>query len=1048
MSDPLSRGDAAYRASLRRHTLNQLRYAPGGEVNDDGTINVSDDLAQGDPVEQQWRRLHKPKITVNPTAPTTVATPSTTPPQYPLTINPRNTYSAPDWSPALQPDEPPTPPQPAPAPPPDTTFKPDRDLQLGFQAGAADLARMLYKPGEGIYGGHLAGGKPLSEAVTENLAPNQEEMAARSGNFQRALQFVGRAPADTLRYTLPTIAAGGNAILGGYAAEALGADTPQEAEERGAMGAVLPGIFHELPGLATELKSGLGQLGRYLPTQEELQTAGAAADARLRSRGFYQTSGMGAGAIGDNVRDLAVSTGAQLGSGMYAVGEAAQARARQVRDWITNKQTTELTPQEQDLFHQAQQTSPELAQAAPHMLPDEVRKVIASPANMEAFSRLIQALPQDYQLAAAAKMGAPKLGWYFGSAHAIQDIFGEDAPRFAQLLAAMSPRTSVESNLFNALNVWKNWIAEGRPTDEASILAIMGRSVQGGTEKSALHVWRPNTVSALSAADPMTVTLSGPKVDSFYHDLRNDVFKLAQDAWMANTYGIDQTMLQGAGANVLAGNPGMTPEYAAANARLRSAGLQAGMLPTQGQETTWSTGMQLYELAKKLKMDPRDVLQRGLLTPQIVAGATDFSRLFREPRYADILKGAGYEPQLSALQPAPPVRIASTPQQLARQSGRVMPASGVRLSPAEQQAMMEMAGNLAETRGMRQRITRAAQFPVGQAQPTSLPGNLQMEWYPGADTGIYPEIQPPNPRLPYESASSITSRFMTPFENVRGQNAFLTHGLETIPTRNVVGAFTPPSGIAEISPGRSYGFTAPLTRTPEGNLAVDPQAMANARAAGSWQSLLLGQQATGIPVMLENPHGEDFTMRLPEKPPTTPQEVQALQQAYPKKAIIHTGPRLHVLNLDDVKMDEPTRKNMISMMRATEGTRATNIGDYFNDANAWAKAPGSGEATQLTIDRYNQATPEMQAGLDQDVRYAAGKLLEGYRQKVRTQGWTLGRPDWENLLETAAKQGIPGVIQGIRSGAFFPALAGALLLPRLLKPPEDSSKQPAEPNRP
>jgi hypothetical protein len=42
------------------------------------------------------------------------------------------------------------------------------------------------------------------------------------------------------------------------------------------------------------------------------------------------------------------------------------------------------------------------------------------------------------------------------------DVFGpEDAPRFASLLAALSPQTSVEMNLLNTLNVWKNWTAAG-----------------------------------------------------------------------------------------------------------------------------------------------------------------------------------------------------------------------------------------------------------------------------------------------------------------------------------------------------------------------------------------------------------------------------------------------------------------------------------------------------------------------------------------------------------------------------------------------------------
>lgn len=1003
---------------MRQKTLDALRYADGGPVDQDspGPVhsgNAGSITLDPDAIQRELRWHDEPPVPANKIRidPDAVRGQS-----FAVTPNPRQ------WPPA-----------PKPAPPPvkaDTSFNPNLDLQLGFQSGLGGLANMIYKPAEDLYGGRLASGQTLSQATTGQLGPDPTQIAARSEPFQRAVQFAGRMPADAARYGLATVAAGGNPVLGAAAADALGAETPGEAVTSGLKSAALAGLLHYGPSAVPQVAQ---KAISILPSREELAAAGEAANARLRASGVYSGANAAIGLDPATLRDLSISTGAQLGSGMWTVGEAAAARAQQVKNWLLNARQEGLSAEEMDKFNAARQTSPELNQYGDMMTPLEVRKVIASPENVESFSRLMQALPQDYQLAASAKMGIPKLGWYYGSAHAIHDIFGSDGPRFAQLLAAMSPKTSVESNLYNALNTWKNWVAEGRPADADAIKQIMARSVQGGTEKSALHAWVPNSISVLSAEDPMGVTLSGPKVDSFYHDLRNDVFKLAQDAWMANSYGIAQDAFQGAGANVLAGNPGMTPEYAAANARLRAAGLQTGMLPTQGQETAWSTAMQLYELARKKNMDPRDVLQKGLLTPEIIAGAPDFSRLLKEPKYADVLEQAGYGPQVSAMQPAPPVRIASTPAELAAKTGTILPPNtGVAMSPSEQEAMMHMAGILAETRGMRQRATRAAQFPVPPPQPASIPGNLQMEWYPGPSTGIYPEIQPPNPRLPWGSSAATTSRFMAPFENQRSQNALLTAaGLKTIPTENVVGAYTPPSGLAQVNPARSYGFEAPLIRTAEGNLAVDPQAMANIRGAGTLQSYMLGQEATGIPVMLRDPMGEDFSMRLPEKPATTPQEVQALQQAYPKKAIIHTGPRLHVLNIGDVPMDQATRDNMLSMMRATEGERATNIGDYMDDAEAWAKGPGSGAATQRVMDRVDQMTPEAQAAADAHVRYQAGKTLAAYRQKIRTQKWT-GRPDFENALEVAANQGIPGLRQGLKTGAFLPGLVGAIALPYLL----------------
>ena len=91
---------------------------------------------------------------------------------------------------------------------------------------------------------------------------------------------------------------------------------------------------------------------------------------------------------------------------------------------------------------------------------------------------LFDKLPSVREMAAVAEAGQAKRGWYEGSVSVLQEIFEDDAPRFAALLAALSPQTSVESNLFNALAVWGKWLAAGRPRDKRSILRIMAESVE------------------------------------------------------------------------------------------------------------------------------------------------------------------------------------------------------------------------------------------------------------------------------------------------------------------------------------------------------------------------------------------------------------------------------------------------------------------------------------------------------------------------------------------------------------------------------------------
>ena len=112
---------------------------------------------------------------------------------------------------------------------------------------------------------------------------------------------------------------------------------------------------------------------------------------------------------------------------------------------------------------------------SPHLTRSEKDKL--QKATAQRLVDLFKELPEDADFRAAAKAGIAKKGWYENSADAIREIFGEtDGARFTALLAAMSPQTSVESNLLNALNVWVNWDAAGRPTEKRAIMAVMVRS--------------------------------------------------------------------------------------------------------------------------------------------------------------------------------------------------------------------------------------------------------------------------------------------------------------------------------------------------------------------------------------------------------------------------------------------------------------------------------------------------------------------------------------------------------------------------------------------
>ena len=180
-----------------------------------------------------------------------------------------------------------------------------------------------------------------------------------------------------------------------------------------------------------------------------------------------------------------------------------------------------------------------------------------TPASQAEFLRVHQALPSNEFLGALGRAGGEKLGWYEHSRAAIQHVYGDDAGLFAGILAATSPQNGVEMNLQNATRLYRGWNQAGRPTDRESILRIMGENVLGEKgEKSVLDAWKNNTVEVLQGGRVM----SGPKVDSFWRNLRNRAIDtpfgqmrnedaVTLDAWMSNILGIKQTYFSGQGAS-------------------------------------------------------------------------------------------------------------------------------------------------------------------------------------------------------------------------------------------------------------------------------------------------------------------------------------------------------------------------------------------------------------------------------------------------------------------------------------------------------------------
>jgi hypothetical protein len=134
-----------------------------------------------------------------------------------------------------------------------------------------------------------------------------------------------------------------------------------------------------------------------------------------------------------------------------------------------------------------------------------------------------------------ALIGAENQMWYDESASAVRQMFGDDSPRFAAVLASTSPQTGVEENMELALGFWRAWDRAGRPTDPEILTPLINdtaRFLQEQGLKVDPGTVRNNLTTSFTAGDdvlldPATYApsaggrgfLSGMKVDGFTANL-------------------------------------------------------------------------------------------------------------------------------------------------------------------------------------------------------------------------------------------------------------------------------------------------------------------------------------------------------------------------------------------------------------------------------------------------------------------------------------------------------------------------------------------------
>lgn len=343
---------------------------------------------------------------------------------------------------------------------------------------------------------------------------------------------------------------------------------------------------------ADEGKMGLKRTERLTPGEEAALATGARDVLKVGDREFPRTvPGFDAALKASNTTgrpllDLARGVPYEPGSGFNPLRTAQQQAIRRARErWkmpveALKSETGAMPNSAMQAMYDWRAKHPRLAQKIQQEieegLMDSPEQLAAFRANVSAKNGWARAMrnyalmPDPNVIASAALAGANQYGWYRTSGKALGQVFGTDAPRFVGLLAATSPRVSVEDNLRIAMNFWENWEAAGRPKitkknvngfmpflKEVEIALEEGEDVATARRK-AMESWQNNIMRVLNPEDETFFSssladilnnpydeatgglLGGSKVDAFFANLMGETKRATQDAWMARLSGVDQ----------------------------------------------------------------------------------------------------------------------------------------------------------------------------------------------------------------------------------------------------------------------------------------------------------------------------------------------------------------------------------------------------------------------------------------------------------------------------------------------------------------------------
>jgi hypothetical protein len=562
----------------------------------------------------------------------------------------------------------------------------------------------------------------------------------------------------------------------------------------------------------------------------------------------------------------------------------------------------------------------------------------------------------------------------------------------------------------------------------------MGDSVQGTKgEESVLGAWQDNSMRALATADPMAITLSGGKVDSFMRNLMGDVHRVTNDAWMSNMMDFNQSVLQGGATAEQAarGSTGMPPRYPVVSSRIREAGDKTLIMPSEMQETSWTSAMALMEGARKAGISVQDMLP--LLSRKDILATPDFATLFKDPTYRNVLEESGYGAQVDKLQPFQ------------------FPKSET-LTRAEQAAAETTAGRLQGLAEMRQQDARRKAFFMPQSMPRTAMASQTVEAVPGAASRhLEGMIDAP---LPVRERYTTAVRKLS--SDPRGRDLMTKQlGMAPSETRSMSGAYLNSRGELEFNPGTSIPSEVQLTARGRMPAADERKLNAISAARGGFTA----QEGTPYNVLRPDEKGTMAFVPRDRRAPAEVMEpaVRAIKDP-DNMFLADTGMGTAILNMGDQPIPKDTVTELGGILqgdimdrarvkaaatgkpvkRPPEPARAAGVGGDMIEYTTRQvtrdgkketvrgelnRGQGSGAVVREMFRHLDELTPAEFRRLDSsEVRTMAGDLAALNVDTAKKQGFPL-RDDVQNMLRIVKERGLAGLRAAVGAREFLPSLA-------------------------